>query len=193
MAKAQRRPEAPTRRVLETRPPPIDSAEGGEEHRQFPRAKIDLPFSLWIGEGNSRRFSATLVSKTLSVSGAFLRSTFFLPVGTELRVRFALEEGEEPVDARAEIIREERPDPRTGQGESGIGVRFVEFFGQTEISLAKLFLGAQLRTFAEGYLASKRSRSLSSEAERVIDALAAWELLKVTTAEGDPWAAAAER
>jgi hypothetical protein len=166
--------------------PELDTLDGGEEHRQFPRAKMGVRFALWIGEGDDRRFSASLQSVNLSVSGAFLESTFFLPLHTELRVSFALDEGEAAVEARAEIIREERPDARTGEGRSGIGLRFVEFFGQTEVTLAKLFLGEQLRGFAQSYLASKRARSLTVELDRVVDALAAWELQKVT-APGDPW------
>ncbi len=159
----------------------------GEEHRKFPRAKMDMPVSLWIDRDGERRFSATLTSVNLSVSGAFLSSTFFLPVGTELRVRFTLEsEDGDPVEARAEIVRQETPDPRTGQGRSGFAVRFVEFFEKTEVTLARLFLAERLTEFAGDYLQSKRARSLTSELERVVDALAAWELLKVTT-PGDVW------
>lgn len=164
----------------------LDEEHDGAEHRQFPRARMAVPFDVWIGEGEERRFSARLQSGNVSVSGAFLASTFFLPLNTELRVRFALEPGAAPVEARAEIVREERPDPRSGDGRSGFGIRFVEFFGQTEVTLAKLFLGEQLRSFAEGYMSSKRARSLPTELDRVVDALAAWELLKVTT-PGDPW------
>ena len=38
----------------------------------------------------------------------------------------------------------------------------------------------------EDYLKSQRARSLPNELERVIDVMAAWELLKATT-PGDPW------
>jgi len=114
----------------------LDTQDDGPEHRAFPRAKLAVPFVLWIGEGETRRFSATLTSANVSVSGAFLKSSFFLPV--------------------------------------------------TEVALARLFLGEQLRKFAEGYLGSPRARSLTSELDRVVDALAAWELMKVTSPD-DPW------
>ncbi len=167
-------------------PPKLDLLEtGGDEHRKFPRARLNVRFQCWIGDESDRRFQASLSSENLSVSGAFLESSFFLPVGTELRVSFELDESDEPVQARAQIIREERPD-RNGQGKSGFAIRFVEFFGQTEVTLARLFLGEQLRAFGQTYLSSKRARSLTSEIDRVVDALAAWELLKVTT-PGDPW------
>jgi hypothetical protein len=52
--------------------------------------------------------------------------------------------------------------------------------------LAKLFLGPRLRAFAQQYLQSKRARTLENELERTVDTLAAWELLRVTTAR-DPW------
>lgn len=168
---------------------PDDSAQKpGAEHRQFPRARLRTRFEIWIDVEGDRRFSASLDSINLSVSGAFLESSFFLPLGTELQVRFALDEDEQPVEARAQIVREER-DERRNEGRMGLGIRFEEFFGQSEVTLAKLFLGVQLRAFASEYLQSDRARGLGDELDRVVDALAAWELLKVTTPEHDPWRA----
>src|SRR3954447_6529989 len=63
-------------------PPELDLRDGGPEHRHFPRARFAAPVSVWIGEGSERRFSATLRSSNISVSGLFLESTFFLPIGT---------------------------------------------------------------------------------------------------------------
>ncbi len=163
----------------------LDVGDDGPEHRSFPRAKVAVPFACWIGEGPERQFSATLTSANVSVSGVFLRSTFFLPTGTQLSLRFRVEKNGDEVEARAEVLRREvgteRADERTG-----MGLRFLEFFRQTEVTLARLFLGEQLRRFAQQYLASQRARGLESELDRVVDALAAWELLKVMT-PGDPW------
>lgn len=157
----------------------------GPEHRQFPRARMTVPFRLWVGTPDDLRFEATLRSGNVSVSGAFLDSTFFLPVGTGVSCSFALDPREDPVLARAEIIRTELAG-RDGRGRTGFALRFVEFFQQTEVTLARLFLGAKLQAFAEDYLASRRARSLSSELDRCVDALAAWELKKVTTTSS-PW------
>ncbi len=166
--------------------PRIESGSSEElEHRHFPRAQLATNFELWIDEEGDRRFTATLRSTNVSVSGAFLESTFFLPMDTELRVRFSLEEGAAPVEARARIVREERPS-REGEDASGFGIRFEEFYGQTEVSLARLFLDMRLRTFAEEYLRSNRARGLPNELERVVDALAAWELLKANNPT-DTW------
>jgi hypothetical protein len=162
----------------------LDTQDDGPEHRAFPRAKLAVPFTLWIGEGESRRFSATLLSSNVSVSGAFLRSSFFLPVGTEMSVKFLVEPTGPAVEARVEVLRQETEGDRTGR--TGMGLRFLEFFRQTEVALARLFLGEQLRKFAEVYLGSPRARSLTSELDRVVDALAAWELMKVTSPD-DPW------
>ena len=170
-------PGGPTR-------PQLDSRDG-PEHRQFPRAKMMVPFRVWVGEPNDLRFEATLRSGNVSVSGAFLDSTFFLPVGTEVRASFALDPAEDPVLARAEIIRIETPG-RDGGGRTGFALRFVEFYEQTEVTLARLFLGAQLQAFAQEYLSSKRAKSLTSELDRCVDALAAWELQKVTST-ASPW------
>lgn len=167
--------------------PRLDVDFDGDEHRKFPRAQLSMPVSLWIERDGERRFSATLKAENLSVCGAFLRSTFFLPKGTQLRIRFTLEaEDGDPVDALAEVVRVEQPDSRTGEGRSGLAIRFIEFFEKTEVTLARLFLGQRLTEFARDYLESKRARSLDSELERVVDALAAWELLKVTQPK-DVW------
>lgn len=154
------------------------------EHRHFPRARLATNFELWIDEEGDRRFTATLRSANVSVGGAFLESTFFLPMDTELRVRFSLEAGGAPVEARARIVREERP--LREDEPTGFGIRFEEFYGQTEVSLARLFLDTRLRTFAEEYLRSNRARGLPNELERVVDALAAWELLKANNPT-DSW------
>ena len=92
------------------------------EHRGFPRIDAHIQFMLWIGEGPERRFAATLRALNLSVSGAFLQSSFFLPVQTELRVSFRVDESEEPVLARARIVREERGDSRSASGKTGFGI-----------------------------------------------------------------------
>src|SRR5262249_21594013 len=81
-----------------------DTQGDGPEHRAFPRAKLMVPFGLWIGEGDGKRFSASLTSVNVSVSGAFLRSSFFLPVGTELSVRFQVEPTGPAVEAPAGVL-----------------------------------------------------------------------------------------
>lgn len=162
--------------------PFASAADGSElEHRQFPRAELAVPVELWIGEGKERTFSATLKSSNVSVSGMFLDSSFFLALGTELSLRFGVGQGNDRVLGKGEVVREARSDSG-----SGMGVRFVTFEGQSEVTLARLFLGDALREFAEEYLATARAKSLKGEFERVVDALAAWELLRVTR-PGDPW------
>ncbi|MGA9526312.1 MAG: PilZ domain-containing protein [Myxococcaceae bacterium] len=172
------------RRRLRPLPELEDQGPDGSEHRSFPRALMAVRLELRVGTEKAPRFQASLTSENLSVSGAFLHSTFFLPLGTELDVHFLLEEGEE-VSARAEVVREERPDA-SGRGRSGMGIRFLEFSGQSEVALARVFVGARLRAFVESYLKTKRAKKLGSEVERVVDALAAWELMQVRQPE-DPW------
>ncbi len=172
--------------VVDAARPLIEMNQGEAEHRQFPRAQLATRFEVWVdGEGGSKRFAASFTSINVSVSGAFLASTFWLPMGTVLGVRFSLEPGVPPVLARAEIVREERGDGPGGR--SGFGIRFLDFSGQTEVALARLFVGMRLRAFAEEYLKSQRARGLPNELERVVDVLAAWELLKATTSAADPW------
>ncbi|MFY2563755.1 PilZ domain-containing protein [Corallococcus terminator] len=172
--------------LLPTFAPIIERNQGESEHREFPRAQLTTRFEVWVDdEEGGRRFAASLASINVSVSGAFLESTFYLPMGTVLGVSFILEPGDSPVRARAQIVREERGDGPDGR--SGFGIRFLDFSGQTEVALARLFVGARLRAFAEDYLHSQRARSLPNELERVVDVLSAWELLKATSTEADPW------
>lgn len=173
----------PLARMAAPPPPLVEVADDAEpEHRRFPRARLTVPFDLVIvGEDGEPRFSARLRSVNLSVSGAFLDSTFFLPMGTQLHATFQLEGDGPAIEASAQIVRQELPDPVSGRGRSGFALRFLEFFGRTEVTLAKLFVGEHLRAFAEEYLESERAKSLGSELDRVVDALAAWELQKVTT------------
>jgi hypothetical protein len=166
--------KAPKRRVVLN-----ESNFGGEEHREFPRAVLEVPMAVWIGAGADRTFSATLRSENISVSGAFLRSTFFLPIKTEVNVRFSIDDDSDPVEAKGIIVREERSGDEKG-GRSGFGVQFVSFSGQSDVKLARLFLGDQVMEFVEEYLDSKRAKGLGSELERVVDTLVAWELQKVS-------------
>ena len=159
----------------------LELSFGGAEHRQFPRARLGVRVALWVGEGADRRFSASLATHDLSVSGAFLESSFFLPLGTVLRLAFSPSQEEDAVQAQGEIVREEREGDR-----NGFALRFTEFFNQSEVTLAKLFVADQLREFAEEYLASPRARALDEELDRVVDTLAAWELKKVTSPD-DTW------
>ena len=106
-------------------------------------------------------------------------------MGTELEISFRLsEDGGELINARAEVVREERSDKEDGR--SGMGIRFLGFESQSEVALARLFVGPRLRMFVEEYLQSSRAKKQKTEEDRVVDALAAWELLQVTRPE-DPW------
>lgn len=167
--------------------PPLERStrpHGAPENRSFPRGTIRVPFRLWVAEGDELRFEATLRSGNVSVSGAFIESTFFLPEGTRLRASFVLAPEQAPVLALTEVVRVDAGG-RDG-GSSGFAVRFLEFFEQTEITLARLFWGEDLQAFAEEYLASRRARLVKSELDRCVDVLAAWELRKVS-ATGDAW------
>jgi len=153
----------------------------GIEHRGFPRRTLELRVKLRRGEADEPSFAATLPSDNVSMSGMFLHSTFFLPVGTTFELSFSLPSEERPVTVRAELVRHQS-DPVPG-----LGVRFEEFHGQSEIAMARLFLDAKMQEFSGRYLSSARAKTLDSEHERLVDALAAWELEKVTSGV-DPWA-----
>src|SRR5262245_979761 len=99
----------------------------GGEHRAFPRVPMEAKFALSIERDGELLFSAVLASDNLSVSGVFLRSTFFLPVGTDVGVSFNLDAELPTVFARATVVRIERPEPRHPDS-GGMGLRFLEFY-----------------------------------------------------------------
>lgn len=156
------------------KPKPEPTAEEGPF--RLPRARLAVPFRLCIGEGADTRFSARLPSRDLSVSGAFLESSFFLPVGTKLRVRFQVEEDSPPLEASAEIVRNQ---PGEG-GEGGFALRFFEFHGAAHVAITELVLGEQLRDFTARYRKSRRAAALATDEERWVDLIASWELFKAT-------------
>jgi len=157
-------------------PKPKPSARRKESFR-LPRAQLTIPFELSIADRTGTRFKARLPSRDLSVSGAFLESSYYLPVGTRLEVCFQLDEGAAPLCAVAEIVRHEG---ESRQGPGGFALRFVEFKGDARVAVAELMLGESLRDFAQRYLESRRARAFGSEPERIVDLLASWELFKAT-------------
>ncbi|MGC4120798.1 MAG: PilZ domain-containing protein [Myxococcales bacterium] len=116
-------------------------------------------------------------SRDLSVSGAFLESSYYLKVGTRLEVCFQLEEEMPPLTAVAEIVRHEG---ESKDGPGGFALRFVELKGDARVAITELMLGESLSEFAQRYLKSKRAKAFSSEAERIVDLLASWEVFKAT-------------
>ena len=60
-----------------------------------------------------------------------------------MSVRFQVEPAGPAVEARVDVLRHETENDRTGR--AGMGLRFLEFFRQTEVILARLFLGQRLR------------------------------------------------
>ena len=135
--------------------------------------------------GGERRFSATPPVRQRERQRR-LRGEHLLPARWARSSTCASRWRRAPSRCRPAPKSSARSAPTARSGRTGFGIRFVEFSGQTEVSLARLFLGMKLRAFAEEYMQSRRARSLPNELERVVDVLAAWELLKATT-PGDPW------
>ncbi len=161
-----------------SRPEPEPAADDGPF--RLPRARLAVPFRLCIGEGADTRFSARLPSRDLSVSGAFLESSFFLPVGTRLRVSFQVDEDAPPLEASAEIVRNQPPGEGGDGAEGGFALRFFEFHGAARVAITELVLGEQLRDFTARYRKSRRAAALETDEERWVDLIASWELFKAT-------------
>ncbi|HEY3446026.1 MAG TPA: PilZ domain-containing protein [Myxococcales bacterium] len=156
---------------------PKAKSRGRKAEFRLPRAQLTVPFELSIADESGTRFQAKLRSRDLSVSGAFLESSYFLPIGTRLEVCFQLDDDAAPLCAVAEIVRHE-DEGRDGPG--GFALRFMEFKGDARVAITELVLGESLNEFAQRYLKSKRAGAFASEAEGIVDLLASWELFKAT-------------
>lgn len=156
-------------------PQPNARSKARSERFRLPRARLAVPFELSIADKSGTRFKAKLPSRDLSVSGAFLTSSYFLPVGTRLKVCFQIDEGVDPLCAAAEVVRHEH---------GGFALTFFEFEGDARVAITELVLGESLHEFTARYLESRRARAFSSEPDRMVDLLASWELHKATRPAG---------
>lgn len=91
-----------------------------------PRAAKRLILKLEVEMGNGPRLRLCQ-SDNISETGMLVRTSFLLPVGTQVRIAITLPSQPQPVQATAEIVRHTDPDR---EKISGLGLRFRQFKGQ---------------------------------------------------------------
>lgn len=165
--------------VLTHRPVPGSRASvtQNEESRKFPRTELDVRARLSLRNQPDRFFEATLPISNLSVGGLFLKSTFFLKIGTELEVTLVLPKQQRVVKAFATVVRVETWSD-SADSESGFALRFTEFLDGSQVVLATLFLGPMLRDFIGEYAKQNRISTSGDYLDRTADVLCAWEIRK---------------
>jgi len=93
----------------------------GAEQRAHPRFIVRM--AVRVGAGALLR---ACQSEDISLSGMLLRTSEEFPVGSEIRLEFALAEDEEPIICSAEVVRYTRPEVENIRG---MGVTFLTFMG----------------------------------------------------------------
>ncbi|HUB08828.1 MAG TPA: PilZ domain-containing protein [Myxococcales bacterium] len=155
------------------------------EKRRHPRASLETTVRLSAGP-EGRSFQATLRSVDVSLGGIFFQSQYALKLGSELHVAFQLPEGR-LVEADGVVVRIEQYDERLRKGRSGFALRFTSFEEDGAIALASLFLAPRLKEFTSQWLRTRdRGRPRSTEIDRLVDLLIAWELERTADEEPEP-------
>jgi len=101
----------------------------GDTPRVAPRLMLRLEVQL--GAGKLLRMCQT---DNISESGMLVRCQDPIAVGSEVRLAVSLPKSTEPVQAKAEVVRQTDPNLESGQG---LGLKFIEFEGQGKKALVE--------------------------------------------------------
>jgi len=142
----------------------------GKERRRQPRARAEFGVRLYGGDGRDTYLEARLNSADVSLSGIFLRSTFYLPVGASVRVEFDVPEVGR-VEAHG-VVRRVQP----AGDETGIGIEFDSFEEGSLEALVSVFVADEVREFVEGYCRARRGRPDTPSPTSLLHGILAWEL-----------------
>lgn len=149
-----------------------------DERRERPRTQAVFGVRLYSGDGQDTYLEARLAAVDVSMSGIFLKSTFFLPVGHKVRVEFEVPEtGRVLADGR--VVR-----VQSNGDESGIGIRFERFEEGALESLIAVFIADQVERFVKGYSAERRAGGEFISPTALLHAILAWELYRSSAGPG---------
>ncbi len=154
----------------------------GDARRKYPRVELGAKARLSMADAPNRFFEAALPTVNISVGGMFLRSSFFLKLGTKLLVELTLPPKGRLVRVKSEVVRVETSD----DGHAGFALRFTEYLDGSEVILATHFLSPVLREFLAEYSKQHGFDASPEYIAHTADVLAAWELRKAELG-GDVW------
>ncbi|MFH1810972.1 MAG: PilZ domain-containing protein [Pseudomonadota bacterium] len=157
----------------------VPSGPDQHERRRRPRARAEFPARLYGGDGRDTYLEAKLQSGDVSVSGVFLRSTFFLALGTAVRVEFEVP-GIGTVQAGGHVVRvQEAVEP------TGFAIEF-ESFGEGSLeALVSVFLADEVRRFVEIYSRRRRGERDAPTPTSLLHGILAWEIYRSTEEGAD--------
>lgn len=141
-----------------------------DERRRYPRVQKDLPIRLFAGRGKDPALECTLRSEDMSLSGIFLRSTFFIAEDTPVRIELTAPWGQ-LASVRGVVARVVRSGSVTG-----FGIRFTDLDADALTDLVCIFVGDHIQQFVADF--AKR-HSARVDVNAISEALLAWELARL--------------
>lgn len=150
------------------------------ERRRRPRARAEFAARLYGGDGRASYLEARVRTGDVSVSGIFLRSTFFLPIGSAVRVEFEVP-GAGPVAADGTVAR-----IQSSGDNSGMGIEFKRFAEGSLEALVSIFVADEVRRFVEQYCRSRRGQADTPSATALLHGILAWEIHRSTEHPAKP-------
>ncbi|MFA6034707.1 MAG: PilZ domain-containing protein [Myxococcota bacterium] len=99
-----------------------------DNRRSCARVEVEV----WVEERHGTGNMYLVMSANISEGGMFLDKTIPHPAGTLVRLKFFLPGTERPIACLGEIVH-----PGTGQGQLGMGVRFVKMLPEDEILVSR--------------------------------------------------------
>jgi len=141
-----------------------------DERRLYPRVQKDLPIRLFAGRGKDPALECTLRSEDMSLSGIFLRSTFFIAEDTPVRIELTAPWGQ-LASVRGIVARVVRSGSVTG-----FGIRFTDLDADALTDLVCIFVGDHIQQFVADFAKRQGSRV---DVNAISEALLAWELARL--------------
>jgi hypothetical protein len=141
-----------------------------DERRRFPRVQKDLPIRLFAGHDKAPSLECTLRSEDMSLSGIFLRSTFFLPEGMPVRIELEAPWGQ-LASVHGVVARVVRDGAVTG-----FGIHFTNLDADALTDLVCIFVGDHIQQFVADF--AKRHKG-GVDTNVISEALLAWELARL--------------
>ena len=153
-------------------PPDWLRVEGsGAERRRFQRLAKEMKVRLFAGGGEQTYLECNLRSVDVSLSGVFLRSTFFLPQGSLVRLEIDTPWGH-AAEARGQVARVAR------EGElTGFAIQFERLEHDALKDLVCLFIGDRIDDFVERFAKTHKGEACSA---LLWDGILAWELERLS-------------
>lgn len=149
-------------------------AEGrGDERRRFQRIPREMKVRLFAGGASKTHLECNLRSVDVSLSGLFLRSTFFLPEGTPVHLEINVS-SEHTAEASGTVARVVRDGDVTG-----FAIQFDGLGDAALRDLVRLFVGGRIEDFVQRFVRTYRGEG---GRDLLWEGLLSWELERLALA-----------